>query len=50
MLAGGKCGFYFISRGGAQKQTWYHLWQAATAVTAICGKQFEQGAAVVGGE
>ena len=48
--AGVKCGFYFTSHGGAQKAKWYDLWQAATAVWGICGKNQEQGHGVVGSE
>lgn len=43
-----KCGFFMVSQGGPQKTTWYDLWQGANAVWEICGRQLEQGFAVVG--
>lgn len=47
-IAGKQCGFFFNHHGGLQKRKWYDLWQAATAINAICGRRFEVGSAVVG--
>ncbi|KAL6715208.1 hypothetical protein ACLMJK_007472 [Lecanora helva] len=42
------CAFYFTSHGGIQRRSWRELWEAASAVWSMCGKNREQGFAFVG--
>ena len=48
--AAGKCGFYFASHGGNQKRSWHDMWEAATAIWGMCGKNKKLGFVFVGSE